>query len=71
MSLMKRQVFPRFDENLSRFQDWDMYLTMLENGIHGVMENSTHFWAYYLDSGITSNNNNMNEALQKIRIKHG
>lgn len=71
MSVMKRQVFPRFDESLTRFQDWDMYLMMLKNGIRGVMESTTHFWAYYLDAGITSNNNSLNEALQRIRNKHG
>jgi len=71
MSLMKRSVFPGFDENLSRFQDWDMYLTMLKNGIRGVMVSDVFFWAYYLDVGITSNNNSLGDALQKIRAKHG
>ena len=70
MSLMKREVFPRFDETLTRFQDWDMYLTLLEQGIHGVMASDVFFWAYYLDAGITSNNNSLGDALQKIRNKH-
>jgi len=71
MSLMKREVFPRFDETLTRFQDWDMYLTILKNGVRGIMVSDVFFWAYYLDAGITSNNNNLNDALQKIRNKHG
>jgi glycosyltransferase involved in cell wall biosynthesis len=71
MSLMKREVFPRFDENLQRFQDWDMYLTMLKKGVYGVMVDKIFFWAYYLDTGITSNNNSLGDALQKIRNKHG
>ena len=71
MSLMKRDVFPRFDESLRRFQDWDMYLTMLKNNIHGVMTKDVFFWAYYLDAGITSNNNSISEAVNKIRAKHG
>jgi glycosyltransferase involved in cell wall biosynthesis len=70
MSLMEREVFPRFDETLTRFQDWDMYLTLLKNNVHGVMAKDVFFWAYYLDAGITSNNNNINDAVQKIRNKH-
>lgn len=35
-SLIKREYFPGFDENLKRFQDWDLYLTMLANGHQGV-----------------------------------
>lgn len=70
MSLMKREVFPRFDETLTRFQDWDIYLTLLKNNIHGVMANDVFFWAYYLDAGITSNNNSLGDAAQKIRNKH-
>jgi len=71
MSLIKREVFPRFDETLTRFQDWDMYLTLLKKNVHGVMVDNLFFWAYYLDAGITSNNNNIGDALQKIRNKHG
>jgi glycosyltransferase involved in cell wall biosynthesis len=70
MSLIKRDVFPSFDENIKRFQDWDLYLTMLEKGIEGVMTPNTFFWAYYLDEGITSNSNNINEAIWAIRDKH-
>ena len=70
MSLIKREVFIGFDENIKRFQDWDMYLTMLEKGIEGILTPNTFFWAYYLDEGITSNGNNINEALYAIRDKH-
>ena len=70
MSLMHKEVFPRFDESLTRFQDWDMYLTMLKQGVQGVMVPDIFFWAYYLDAGITSNNNSISEAVQKIRNKH-
>lgn len=35
-SLMRRIDFPWFDENMKRFQDWDLWLTMLENGKKGI-----------------------------------
>ncbi len=35
-SLIRRNRFPGFDENLKRFQDWDLWLTMLKRGDYGV-----------------------------------
>lgn len=35
-SLIRRADFPGFDERLKRFQDWDLWLTMLEQGKAGV-----------------------------------
>jgi len=35
-SLIRRGKFPGFDESLKRFQDWDLWLTMLERGDVGV-----------------------------------
>ena len=35
-SLMRREHFPRFDESIRRLQDWDLWLTMLEQGHVGV-----------------------------------
>jgi glycosyltransferase involved in cell wall biosynthesis len=34
-SLIRRSHFPGFDINIKRFQDWDLWLTMLENGYTG------------------------------------
>ena len=31
-SLVKRSDHPGFDESIEKFQDWDVWLTMLENG---------------------------------------
>ncbi|MBI4438059.1 glycosyltransferase family 2 protein [Candidatus Uhrbacteria bacterium] len=35
-SLIRRAHFPGFDLSLKRFQDWDLWLTMLEQGRTGV-----------------------------------
>lgn len=34
-SLIRRNAFPNFDPNIRRFQDWDVWLTMLESGHTG------------------------------------
>ncbi len=36
MSLVRRAAFPGFDETLSRFQDWDLWLTVIEKGSRGL-----------------------------------
>ncbi|MFH1292062.1 MAG: glycosyltransferase family A protein [bacterium] len=35
-ALIRRQDFPGFDQNLKRFMDWDLWLTMLENKKTGI-----------------------------------
>jgi len=35
MSLIRREHFPGWDESLKKFQDWDLWLTMLEKGHRG------------------------------------
>ena len=35
-SLIRRDAFPLFDETLKRFQDWDLFLTILDNGGMGI-----------------------------------
>jgi hypothetical protein len=36
MTLMKREHFPGFDEQLGRLQDWDLWLTLLSHGRCGL-----------------------------------
>lgn len=36
MSLIRREHFPGFDPDVRRLQDWDLWLTLLEQGHHGV-----------------------------------
>ncbi|MFA6321995.1 MAG: glycosyltransferase family A protein [Candidatus Buchananbacteria bacterium] len=35
-SLIRKKDFPGFDVTLKRFQDWDLWLTMLEDGHQGI-----------------------------------
>jgi glycosyltransferase involved in cell wall biosynthesis len=35
-ALMRRDAFPGFDESLKKFQDWDLWLTVVEKGGKGV-----------------------------------
>lgn len=42
-SLIKRNDFPGFDENIKRLQDWDLWLTMLEQGHEGAWINRILF----------------------------
>jgi hypothetical protein len=70
MTLVRRELFPGFDENLKRLQDWDVWLTVVKNGSKGILVPNLSFFAYYLDSGITSNTNSEIDAINAIRIKH-
>lgn len=43
-SLIRRAHFPGFDENIKRLQDWDLWLTMMEQGHTGIFVNRTLFF---------------------------
>lgn len=70
MSLMHRDAFPGCDETLKRLVDYDMWLTMLDQGRHGVYVPEVLYHAYYLDRGITAGSTSYQEALRAVRAKH-
>ncbi len=43
-SLIRRSAFPGFDETLTRFQDWDLWLTIAERGGVGVWVDEDLFY---------------------------
>ena len=70
MSLIRRDNFENFDESLKRFQDWDLWIRLAKKGITGKAVFNNEFYAFYLDEGITANNNVYRESLNKIIEKH-
>ena len=70
MSLIRRDVFIGFDETLKRFQDWDLYLSLLKKGVVGEFVEDIDFLAFYLDAGLTSRENNIIQGVNKIKNKH-
>ena len=71
MSLIRREAFPGFDESLARFQDWDLWLTMIEKGARGVGVPEVLF--HVQQQGSMSHRGGMSRlrATHIIRRKHG
>ena len=69
MSLVRSEVFCGFDEGVSRLQDWDLWLTLLQRSVEGLYVPGVLFHAYYLDQGITTGES-LSEAALTIRRKH-
>jgi glycosyltransferase involved in cell wall biosynthesis len=73
MSLVRRKAIPNngFDTSIKRFQDWDMWLTMLEKGIVGVKVNESLFNAYVLQDGISKDQKTIKGLQEVVLRKHG
>ncbi len=72
MSLIRTKDLPNppFDENIKRFQDWDLWLTMLEQGKRGIYCEDLIFETKIKD-GISFNNPvNFLDGMEIIKAKH-
>ncbi len=52
-SLIRKDKFPKFDESLKRFQDWDLWLTIAKNGGFGIWIDEPLFKITPRNSGIS------------------
>lgn len=69
MSLVRVEDHPGFDENIKRLQDWDVWLTMIENGHKGKFINKEIF-STLKRKGISTNSISWDEAYSVISKKH-
>ncbi len=53
MSMIRFSVFPGFDDSIKRYQDWDLFLTIYENGGKGDWIDEFLFYAEDRHDGIT------------------
>jgi glycosyltransferase involved in cell wall biosynthesis len=70
MSLVRTADHPGFDEKIRRLQDWDVWLTMLNQGLVGKWTGEIIF-STPVRNGITTGSISWNEAVGAIRKKHG
>ena len=68
--MLKHEDFTGFDEKLLKLQDWDLFLTMMENDCVGVWENSFLFETPFRQDGITNNSISEKKAREIIHKKH-
>jgi Glycosyl transferase family 2 len=70
MSMIRTADFPGFDESIRRFQDWDLWLTLLSRGKGGVHCGASIFQTR-LRRGITYGSTlSAEEATRVIKSKH-
>lgn len=72
MSLIRAKDFPGFDESLKRYQDWDLWITMLKQGKRGVYCNELIFTTDWREGISTFGGvSGATEAARIINDKHG
>jgi hypothetical protein len=71
MSLMKRSIFPGFDPNIKRLQDYDLFLTLVETGYIGAWIDECLFTAIYSKGGISlRGTEDWTESVKIVKKKH-
>lgn len=74
MAPIKREKAHQWDETLAAAQDWDYWLTAVENGLKGVFVEGSGFITYTYDSGLSSDKwsaEKRDETINTVRRKHG
>lgn len=68
-ALIRREHFPGFDESLRRFQDWDLWLTIIKSGRRGI---GIPLVLYAARAGVMSGRGGRKrlEAIRRVRAKH-
>ena len=69
MSLVRTADHPGFDQQIRRLQDWDVWLTMIDQGLTGKWTGDITFSTPVRD-GITKGGISWEEAISAIRKKH-
>lgn len=69
MSLIRKKDFTCFDPQIKRLQDWDLWLEMLDRGLHGVYLPFKGFVAYY-DADSISLREDWAESRRIVLNKH-
>jgi glycosyltransferase involved in cell wall biosynthesis len=70
MTVIRAKDFPGFDETLKRYQDWDLWLTMLASGKAGAYCGEVIFETRLRHNGITHASIPIAEAREAIKRKH-
>lgn len=73
MAPIKREKAPRWDESLEAGQDWDYWLTAVENGCKGVFVEGSGFITDTYQTGLSSDKwspENRDNTIYTIRHKH-
>lgn len=69
VSMFRASVFPGWDHQLKRFQDWDVALRLLRSGFHGVYVPKTLFHTHSFGESITDSAA-FEEAHAALMAKH-
>jgi hypothetical protein len=70
-SLVRRSECPEWDERLQRHQDWDLWLSVLDNGGRGVCCDRFLFETPVRKDGISNDSNiGMKDSMAIVRKKH-
>jgi hypothetical protein len=70
MSLIRHKLFPGFDEDLIKLEDWELFIRMAEQGNFGVWENTFLFSSPWTLTGVTNNSIPEKLARELINKKH-